>query len=122
VELEEREDGAVWLRGVPRAGVSDRAVLGARTEDGGFLFVEELSKANDDTACTVEERLEIALQIDPEAAPDSIGTDACVALLGREYLVTTSSAGCDAVNDPPLLETRIARRRWQQSPLCDEDN
>lgn len=120
VELRELEDESAWLTGVPRSGVSNRALLGTRDAEGGFLFVEELSRANSDTGCSVTERIELSLSIDPEADPATVGTDPCVALVGREYVVTTSSPGCDAVNEPPLEETRIARRRWQPPPSCGE--
>jgi hypothetical protein len=118
VHLLEKQDSNVWLSGVPRAGIADRSVLGSRNDELGFTFVDQVSSVDKETGCTVIERLELVLKIDPEAKPERVGTDACVALLGREYLVTSSSPGCDALNDPQLAQTRIARRRWQPSPEC----
>lgn len=118
VRLLEREDERFWLLGIPRNGVSDRAMLGTRDSRGGFLFVDELINENDATGCVLSERIEVSLAVDEAAAPDAIGTDPCVALLGRETEVTITSAACDSVNEPPLDSTLTARRRWEKPPEC----
>jgi hypothetical protein len=121
VRIVEREDSdEVWLLGIPKGGSSDRALLGSRDDEGGWLFVDQVSNENAESECSVTDRLEISLAIDPEADPEQVGTDECIALLGREVATTKSTAGCDAVNDPPLEQTQIARRRWEKSPTCKD--
>jgi len=118
VRLVERADDSVWLYGIPRNGVSDRAILGSRDEDGGFQFIEEITSENDASACVLVERLEISITVDENAAVESIGTDPCVSLLGRETDITSTSEGCDEVNQPPLASSTVARRRWETPPEC----
>lgn len=118
VRLVERDDGNVWLYGIHRGGGADRAILGTRDSDDGFLFVDETVQENDLSACVLTRRLEISVVVDPAADPAQVGDSVCVALLGRETEVTTSSAGCDTVNDPKLTTTTIARRRWEAPPEC----
>lgn len=118
LRIVERDDGLVWLYGLPRGGVSDRAILGTRDTSGGFLFVDEMSQENNASGCSLRSRLEIAVAIDPEADAGRVGQDACIALLGRETEVVASSAGCDNVNVPPLPSTLILRRRWEAPLAC----
>lgn len=118
VRVEEQDDDNVWLYGIPRGGVSDRAILGSRDLEGGLLFVDERVQESDSSECTVVDRLEITLEVDRDADPEAVGVDPCVPLVGRETEVTESSAGCDAVNEPPLAQALIARRRWQAMPEC----
>jgi hypothetical protein len=118
VRIDEQEDQNVWLYGIPRGGVADRAILGSRDVDGGFLFIDERTQANNASGCTLTDRIEISLLIDPEADETLVGTDPCVPLVGREVEVTTSSSGCDTVNNPPLEQTLTARRRWEPPPTC----
>ena len=116
VRLVEVEDNAVWLYGIPREGVPDRALLGTRDNQGGFLFVDEVTQSNSKTGCNVVTRLEISVAVDPTAS--KVGTDPCVALLGRETDTTTSTAACDTVHTPPEASTRVDRRRWQKPQSC----
>jgi hypothetical protein len=116
VRLVEVEDNAVWLYGIPRQGLPDRALLGTRDNQGGFLFVDEVTQSNSKSGCDVVTRLEISVAVDPAAT--KVGTDPCVALLGRETDTTTSTAGCDTVHTPPEASTRIDRRRWQKPESC----
>lgn len=118
VRLEEQDDDNLWLYGIPRGGVSDRAILGSRDLEGSFLFVDERVQESDSSECTVVDRLEITLDVDRDADPEAVGVDPCVPLVGRETEVTESSAGCDAVNEPPLTQALIARRRWEAMPEC----
>lgn len=118
VRLVEQGDDNVWLYGIPRGGVSDRAILGSRDAEGGFLFVDEAQQESDASACTLTDRLEITLEISADADPEAVGVDPCVPLVGRETEVTESSAGCDTINEPPLPQALIARRRWQAMPEC----
>jgi hypothetical protein len=118
VRLVERDDGLIWLHGVPRGSAGDRSLLGTRDDDGGFLFTDLIVQENDISSCALADRLEISIAIDPAADPALIGDNACVALLGRETRVTTSSAGCDLVNNPPLASQLIQRRRWEAPPTC----
>lgn len=118
VRLVEQADDNVWLYGIPRGGVADRAILGSRDAERGFLFIDEAARESDASACTVTDRLEISLQISDDADPQTIGVDPCVPLVGRETEVTMSSAGCDTVNDPQLPLALIARRRWESMPEC----
>jgi hypothetical protein len=118
VRLVERDDKNVWLYGIPRGGVSDRAILGSRDTEGGFVFVDEVSQENQASRCVLTDRLELTLAIDPEADLQRVGTDPCIALVGRETATTTQTAGCDRVNNPPLEQTFAARRRWERPPTC----
>jgi hypothetical protein len=119
VRVVEREDDIVWLYGVDRGGASDRAILGTRDADGGFLFIDDLVQENDVSDCTLAQHREISLTIDPEAKADDVGTNPCVALVGRDVETTSASAGCDEINEPPTTSTVIARRRWQAPAECE---
>ncbi len=118
VRLVEQEDDNLWLYGIMRGGVPDRAILGSLDAEGGYLFIDEVARESDQSGCTVTDRIELALEIPPDVDTDAIGVDSCVPLLGHETEVTQSSAGCDTVNDPPLAQALIARRRWEQMPEC----
>jgi hypothetical protein len=118
VQLVERDDDHAWLYGIPRGGVSDRAIFGTKDSRGGYLFVDEIVQENTASGCVLSERLEISIAVDEAAPAESVGTDPCVALVGRETEVTFTSAGCDDVNVPPLDSTLIARRRWEKPPEC----
>lgn len=118
VRLVEQATDNVWLYGIVRGGVADRAVLGSYDEEVDLLFIDEAVHESDASTCTVTDRIEISLEIPADADPSAIGVDPCVPLVGRETEVTTSSAGCDTVNDPQLAESLIARRRWEPVPEC----
>lgn len=118
VRLVEREDERVWLYGIPRNGVSDRAILGTRDSEGGFLFVDETVQENDGSGCVLTDRIEISIAVEAGADPEAIGVDPCVSLVGRETEVTVTSLQCDSVNEPPLESTLTARRRWEKPPTC----
>lgn len=119
VQLIEREDGNVWLYGIPRRGSPNRALLGTRDARGGFLFVDVLRSENTEAGCAIDDRREMTLTIDPAADIDRIGTDPCVALLGRETQTLTTSAGCDSINTPPVSSTLVTRRRWEPPEDCE---
>jgi hypothetical protein len=119
VRVVERADQRVWLYGIPKNGVSDRAILGTRDAQGGFLFVDEVVQENDGSGCVLTERIEISIAVDELAPAESIGTDPCTALVGRETEVTVTSLECDNVNEPPLESTLTARRRWEKPPSCE---
>ncbi len=118
VRLVEQADDNVWLYGITRDGVGDRAILGSRDAERGFLFVDEAARESDASDCTLTDRIEISLEISGDVDASAVGTDPCVPLLGRETEVTESSAGCDTINDPQLPQALIARRRWEQMPEC----
>lgn len=118
VRLVEQADDNVWLYGITRGGVGDRAILGSRDAENGFLFVDDAVSESDASDCTLTDHLEISLEISSDVGADAVGTDPCVPLLGRETEVTESSAGCDTINDPQLPQALIARRRWEQMPEC----
>ena len=113
----EVDDQQLWLYGIPQDGVPERSILGTRDSGGGFLFVDESAQLTDTTGCALVARCELALRIDPAADASAVGTDACIALIGRETLTTTSSAGCDTAT-PPAASVRTNRRRWQQPVDC----
>ena len=117
VRLVERDDENVWLYGIPRDGVSDRAILGSRDQAGGFLFIDQSAQANAKSDCTLTDRLEISVAFD-SAVAKKVGTDPCVPLLGRENETTTSSPGCDTVNTPPQQTVLTANRRWEKPLDC----
>ncbi len=119
VRLDENaDDDTVWLSGIPKSGGTDRAILGSRDDEGGWLFVDEAGSRNSETTCAITSRLEISMKVDPNANPQKIGADPCIALVGRETATTVLSSGCDTVNTPALNETRIERRRWEPSTTC----
>ena len=118
VRVVEQGDANVWLYGIPRGGVPDRAILGSRDAENGFLFIDEATHESDASACTLTDRLEISLKVSEDADPDTVGVDPCVPLVWRETEVTESSAGCDTINDPQLPQALIARRRWEATPEC----
>lgn len=119
LQLIERAGGHVWLYGLPRRGAPERALLGTRDAEGGFLFVDEITSADAASGCVVGDRLEIVVSIDPEAEDEDVGTSACVALVGRETASISSSAECDTVNTPPLPSTVVSRRRWEPAEECE---
>lgn len=119
VRLVERENERFWLYGIPRNGVSDRAILGTRDSRGGFLFVDEVVQENDASGCVLTERIEISIAVEDNAPAESIGTDPCLSLVGRETEVTVTSLECDSVNEPALESTLTARRRWEKPPTCE---
>lgn len=111
----------VWLIGVPREGEDDRRLLGTRDSEGGFLFYDETISDNADNECTLTTEILLTLAVEEGASPEAVGTDPCVALVGRETRTVTSSEGCDGVNDPPARIERISRRRWEPSASCGMD-
>jgi hypothetical protein len=113
VVLDERAPDSVWLYGVRRNGIDNRAILGARKDGGGWIFADENVTTNATTGCKVVRGLTIVLDVDPDADATKIGVDPCVSLVGREVEVTDESAGCDTTNDPPEAVVRTLRRRWQ---------
>lgn len=118
VRLIEQDDDNLWLYGITRGGVPDRAILGSLDAEGGYLFIDEAVRESDASGCTVTDRIELSLEVSQDVDADSIGADPCVPLVGHETEVTQSSAGCDTVNDPQLAQALIARRRWEQMPEC----
>ncbi len=118
VRLVERDDQNVWLYGIPRNGVSDRAILGTRDSAGGYLFVDQVVQENSSSTCTLTDRLEISISVDPDASTDKIGSDPCISLLGRENESTDSSPGCDNVDEPPVKTVLVANRRWEKPLDC----
>lgn len=123
VTLIEDEEQRVWLSGVSRQGNPGRSFLGTRDQDGGYLFWDERVQRNTDTDCTLTEEVFLSLRVDEAAAPEDVGVDECVALVGRETRTTTTSSACDDINDPPQQVQRIVRRRWEPAERCgvDED-
>jgi hypothetical protein len=118
VHVVETDDENVWLFGIPRDGHPDRAILGSKDQNGGFLFVDETVTSNSASHCTLDDRLEISIAVDTAADAKKVGIDPCIALLGRENEVTTSSPGCDTVNNPPAQIVTTANRRWQKPATC----
>lgn len=120
-DLVEVDDDTFWLYGLRRGGVDDRAVLGTRDADDGFLFVDEFTERDGVTGCSVTTSLELSLAVDPERVGD-VGDD-CVSLVGRQITTTTSSVECDAANVPPQAVVRTVRQRWEPldaSSTCGE--
>lgn len=121
VTLIEDSEKRVWMNGVPRKGAPGRTILGTRDQLGGYLFYDETVQTNTNSGCRLTESVMFSLHVDEEAPPEAVGVDDCVALLGREIRVTTTSPECDTVNDPPQQIQRILRRRWQPADNCDAD-
>lgn len=115
--IEDREQ-RVWLNGVTRQGAPGRTLLGTRDQLGGYLFFDEVVRTNAESGCVLTESLTLSLKVDEGAAAEDVGVDDCVALVGREQRVTTTSPECDTVNDPPQQIQRILRRRWQPADNC----
>lgn len=111
-DLVEADNDAVWLYGVRRNSVDDRAVLGTRDQQGGFLFVDESVENDAVSGCELKSRLQLSLAIDPARVGDE-GGDACIALVGREIETTTTSPECDAASVPPQQIVRTLRLRWE---------
>jgi hypothetical protein len=116
VHLVETTADTIWLYGLPRGGVDDRAILGTRSADGGFLFVEEAEQINAANGCVLTTRLQLALSIEPDDL-EAVGVDACVPLVGRHTETNRTSAECDNVGVPPQPITRTARKRWERLPV-----
>ncbi len=108
----------VWLSGIEVGGSPGGRILGTRDINGDFLFYDEVVQTNTESDCTLTQESIFSLSVDPTAEASLIGTDPCIALLGREERLTTSSAECDDVNDPPVQIQRIIRRRWEAPVLC----
>ncbi len=108
----ETDPGIYWLHGLPRDGVPDRAILGSDDNVGGFLFVDERRSVNSQTLCELTTRTELSLTIDPDAI-DLVGTNECVALLGRSTDIVSSSAACDQ-NVPAQAVVQTVRRRFER--------
>jgi hypothetical protein len=121
VTLLEDKQQRVWLTGLTRQSTPGRSLLGTRDQLGGYLFYDERVQTNANTGCVLTEELTLALQVDPEADAEAIGADDCIALVGRETRVTTTSPECDDVNDPAQQLQRIVRRRWERAPGCSSD-
>ena len=111
-DIVEAADDTFWLYGVTRGGVADRAVLGTRDNQGGFLFVDVTTQTDRSSGCVLESRLELSLSIPVEQRGD-VGVDECVSLLGRQIETTTTTAECDQTSVPPQSVTRIVRKRWE---------
>lgn len=111
LDLVEVEPNVLWLYGVPRDGVSDRAILGSRDAAGGFLFVDEKTQTNSASGCELVSRVSISVAIDPARADDS-GVDPCVALVGRSVETTVASPACDT-NVPAQQVVQTVRRRYE---------
>ena len=103
------EDDAqrVWISGIQRSDGSDRRLLGTRDSQGGFLFEDEVSQRNTESNCALTTHLLLSVAIEEDATEEEVGSDPCVALIGRETQLTIQSAECDDVNDPPQEITRI---------------
>ncbi|MCP4499486.1 MAG: hypothetical protein GY822_05915 [Deltaproteobacteria bacterium] len=114
------EDGfdRAWLAGVEVGGLPSGRILGTRDINGDFLFYDEVVQTNTESGCTLTQDSIFSLAIDPAAEAALIGTDPCIALIGREERITTSSAECDDINDPSVQIQRIIRRRWETPVLC----
>ncbi len=111
----------VWLAGFSLNGEPDARMLGTLDADGGYLFISETVELNDETSCRLTETLELSLRVEDEALEEMIGTDPCVALVGRETRTSTTSLACDDINDPPVPVTRIVRRRWEPPARCSAE-
>lgn len=116
VDVVEAAEDTFWLYGLARGGVEDRAVLGSRDSVGGFLFVDESSESDGTTGCVLTERLELSLAVEAGRLPD-VGTDDCIALVGRQIETTTTTAACDSTSATPQQIVRVVRQRWE--PLSD---
>jgi hypothetical protein len=115
LDLVEVEPDVLWLYGVPRDGVSDRAILGSRDNAGGFLFVDERTQTNSASGCELVSRVTISVAVDPARADDS-GVDPCVALVGRSVETTVASPACDT-NVPAQQVVLTVRRRYEPVSL-----
>jgi hypothetical protein len=111
LDLVEVEPGLFWLYGLPRDGVTDRAILGSRDSEGGFLFVDERTQTNSVTGCELVTRVSVNVLIDPERVADA-GLDPCVALVGRSVETVVASPACDS-NVPAQQVVQTVRRRFE---------
>jgi hypothetical protein len=109
----------VWLTGIQREGNPERTILGTRDALGGYLFEDVITQSNSESGCTRVDDLLISLRLEEDVDPARVGTDDCVALVGRETRTTTTSPECDDVNDPPQQVQRIVRRRWEPAAGCE---
>lgn len=111
LDLVEVEPGLFWLYGLPRDGVADRAILGSRDSEGGFLFVDERTQTNSVSGCELVTRVTVNVAIDPERVAD-VGADPCVALVGRSVETVVASPACDT-NVPAQQIVQTVRRRFE---------
>ncbi len=112
LDLVEVEPDVLWLYGVPRNGAADRSILGTRDTAGGFLFVDESTQRDGATGCAVTTRVELSLAFEQGRELD-VGSDDCIALVGRSVDTVLSTAACDAVNLPAQPVRQIIRRRFE---------
>ncbi len=122
VDIVEADENTFWLYGLTRGGVDDRAVLGTRDAQGGFLFVDESSQADRNTGCALTNTLELSLAVEPGRLKD-VGNDDCIALVGRQIETTATTAQCDTASVPPQPVVRIVRERWEpldETAVCAE--
>jgi hypothetical protein len=120
VTLVEEDDDRVWIHGVPNGSEPDTSILGTRTQDDGFVFLVEEEQVNGETGCVLKTTKQLSLAVDEAATKEQIGADACIALLGREVEVVSTSPECDEIHDPPESIQRVARRRWEKPLDCAE--
>lgn len=120
LQLVENNDGVLLLHGYSSGDGVERQLVGSYDSEDGYLFVEKAQQVNSNTGCILDERLELSLHIDENAPASLIGTDACVALVGRETRTSITSEQCDTINTPPQKITRIVRRRWQADAECGQ--
>ncbi len=112
LDLVEVEPDVLWLYGVSRDGVANRAIIGTRDTVGGFLFIDERTQTNTASTCTIVTRTELSLKIEPGREAD-VGSDPCIALVGRSVDTTASSSGCDSAGVPPQAIVQTVRRRYE---------
>lgn len=112
LDLVEVEPGLFWLYGLPRDGVNDRAILGSRDSEGGFLFVDERTQTNSVSGCELVTRVTVNVAIEPERSTE-VGTDPCIALVGRAVETVVASPACDT-NVPAQQVVQTVRRRFER--------
>lgn len=112
LELVEVEPDVLWLYGVVREGVADRAILGTRDVAGDFVFIDERTQTDASTGCVVVTRIELRLGVE-EGRDADVGVDPCVALVGRSVDTISSSLACDSTNVPAQPTVQTIRRRYQ---------
>lgn len=118
VTLVEDEFQRAWLTGIQRDGQPERTILGSRDTLDGWMFEEQTVQENSSSSCVRTDDLLIVLRLPEGLTEDSVASDGCDPLLGRETRVTTTSPECDAINDPPQQVQRIVRRRWEEADGC----
>jgi hypothetical protein len=109
----------VWMTGINREGNPDRAILGTRDSEDGYLFEDEQTQTNANSGCVLTDHILLSLRVPDEVDASQVGLDDCLPLVGRETRTTTTSPECDQVNDPPQRIQRIQRRRWQEAAGCE---